>query len=228
MQSTSHKIQVTTLHQEVALQIQEMIYSGELQKGVKIDEKRLSEMLGVSRTPIREALRILSSEGLIVLVPHKGAFVSEFTAKQIKDMFEVMSVLEGTAARQATINMTREQFVRIDSLHNQLEVHYQNRDHKSYLEINNTLHLYIQEIAGNEALNSVVRALRQKILIYRHKQLYQPDRFNQSIQEHRSLLHAFSNRDSSSAEAVIKHHLIAQAEALVRVSFKDETSSSTH
>ncbi|HIH36897.1 MAG TPA: GntR family transcriptional regulator [Methanocellales archaeon] len=222
MQSAIYKIQVKTLHQEVAQQIQEMIYSDALLRGRKIDERRLSEMLGVSRTPIREALRILSSEGLIDLVPHKGAFVSEFTAKEIEDMFEVMSVLEGTAARQATVNMTSEQFSRIESLHKQLEIQYQNKDHKSYLEINNVLHLYIQELAGNKALNSVVRGLRQKILIYRHKQLYQPERFNHSIQEHRAILHAFRIRDSSLAEMGMKQHLIAQSEALVRVSFKDE------
>jgi DNA-binding GntR family transcriptional regulator len=228
MESAIYKIQVKTLHQEVAQQIQEMIYSGELLKGQKINEKQLSEMLGVSRTPIREALRILNSEGLIDLVPHKGPFVSEFTAKEIKDMFEVMSVLEGTAARQATVNMTSEQFSRIESLHKELEIHYRNKDHKRYLEINNVLHLFVQEIAGNKALNSVVRGLRQKILIYRHKQLYQPKRFSRSIQEHRDLLHAFLLRDSSLAEVIMRQHLIAQSEALVRVSFKDKTAGSKH
>ena len=116
-----HKIQAKTLHQEIANQIRGMIRNGILIKGQKIDEKYLCESMGVSRTPVRESLRILSSEGLIDLVPNRGAYISQPPIKEIKDMFEVMSVLEGTCARLATKKMEEKDFRKIEALHKKLE-----------------------------------------------------------------------------------------------------------
>ena len=210
-----HKIRTKTLHQEIVAQIQEMIRKGILVKGQKIDEKRLCESMGVSRTPVREALRLLKSDGLIDLIPHKGAYVSQPCIEEINDMFEVMSVLEGTCARLAVANMKGKDFKRIESLHKELEEHYRNRDYEAYLKKNHIFHVFIQELAGNKVLNDVINGLRQKILLYRQKQLYQPERFHQSIQEHRDLLQAFRKKDPSSAESLMKHHLLMQCKALV-------------
>jgi DNA-binding GntR family transcriptional regulator len=210
-----HKIQAKTLHQEVANQIRGMIRNGILVKGQKIDEKYLCESMGVSRTPVRESLRILNSEGLIDLIPNKGAYISQPPIKEISDMFEVMSVLEGTCARLATKKMTEKNLRKIEALHQKLEKHYRNRDHKAYLDNNNTYHVFIQELSGNKVLNDVINGLRQKILLYRHRQLYQPERFKQSIQEHRDLLEAFRKRDAALAERLMKRHLNKQCEALV-------------
>ena len=210
-----HKIRAKILHQEVANQIREMIRNGVLVKGQKVNEKHLCESMGVSRTPVRESLRMLSSEGLIDLIPHKGAYVSQPPIKEISDMFEVMSVLEGTCARLATKKMTEKNFSKIEALHQELEKHYRNRDHKAYLDNNNIYHVFIQELSGNKVVNDVINGLRQKILLYRHRQLYQPERFDQSIQEHRDLLEAFRKRDAALAERLMKRHLIKQCEALV-------------
>ena len=210
-----HKIRTKTLHQEIVAQIQEMIHKGILVKGQKIDEKRLCESMGVSRTPVREALRLLKSEGLIDLIPHKGAYVSQPCIEEINDMFEVMSVLEGTCARLAATNMKEKDFKRIESLHEELDEHYRNRDYEAYLKRNYVFHVFVQELAGNKVLNDVINGLRQKIQLYRQKQLYQPERFEQSIQEHRDLLEAFRKKDPSSAESLMKHHLLMQCKALV-------------
>lgn len=219
--SDMHRIRAKTLHQEVTDQIRKMIRSGALIKGQKIDEKYLCDTMGVSRTPVRESLRMLHSEGLIDLIPHKGAYVSQPPIKEIKDMFEVMSVLEGTCARLAAENMKEKDFRRIEALHGKLERHYQNRDHEAYLKVNNTLHVFVQELSGNKVLNDVINGLRQKILLYRHKQLYQPERFQESVREHRDLLTAFRDRDPVLAETVMKRHLIKQCEALVRLYAKN-------
>jgi DNA-binding GntR family transcriptional regulator len=210
-----HKIQAKILHQEVANQIREMIRNGTLVKGQKVNEKQLCESMGVSRTPVRESLRMLSSEGLIDLIPHKGAYVSQPPIKEISDMFEVMSVLEGTCARLATKKMTEKNLAKIEALHQKLEKHYRKRDHEGYLDNNKTYHVFIQELSGNKVVNDVINGLRQKILLYRHRQLYQPERFDQSIQEHRDLLEAFRKRDAALAEKLMKRHLIKQCEALV-------------
>ena len=210
-----HKIRTKTLHQEIVAQIQKMIRKGILVRGQKINEKRLCESMGVSRTPVREALRLLKSEGLIDLIPHKGAFVSQPCIEEINDMFEVMSVLEGTCARLAVANMKGKDFKRIESLHKELEEHYRNRDYEAYLKKNHIFHVFIQELAGNKVLNDVINGLRQKILLYRQKQLYQPERFDQSIQEHRDLLQAFRKKDPGLAQLLMKQHLLMQCKALV-------------
>jgi len=212
-----NKIRATTLHQEIVSRIRKMIQKGILVRGQKVNEKDLCESLGVSRTPVREALRQLTSEGLIQLIPHKGAFVSQPCIEEISDLFEVMSVLEGTCARLAATRMKEKDLHRIEALQEELETHYQNRDHEAYLKTNHVFHVFIQELTGNRVLNDVINGLRQKILLYRQRQLYQPERFDQSIQEHRNLLGAFRTRDPESAESLMKHHLLMQCKALVRL-----------
>jgi DNA-binding GntR family transcriptional regulator len=210
-----HKIRATTLHQEIVSRIRKMVQKGTLVRGQKVNEKDLCESMGVSRTPVREALRQLTSEGLIQLIPHKGAFVSQPCIEEISDLFEVMSVLEGTCARLAATHMKERDLQKIETLHKELEAHYQNRDHEAYLKTNHVFHVFIQELTGNRVLNDVINGLRQKILLYRQRQLYQPERFDQSVQEHRNLLRAFRTRDPDSAESLMKHHLLMQCKALV-------------
>jgi len=209
-----NRIQIDTLHAQVVHQIREMIRTGVLEKGQKIDEKYLCDSMGVSRTPVRESLRILSSEGLISLIPHRGAFVSEPCIEEINDMFEVMSVLEGMSARLAVGRMTDQDLKELDGLHEELERYYREDNPEAYLDINHTFHMFVQELSGNKALHEVAKGLRQKILLYRHQQLYQPKRFDQSIQEHRDLLASFHSRDPVLAEAHMKRHLINQGQAL--------------
>jgi DNA-binding GntR family transcriptional regulator len=216
------KIRAKTLHQEVAEQIRDMIRKGTLLRGQKIDEKVLCEAMGVSRTPVRESLRILHSEGLIDLIPHKGAYVSQPPIEDIKDMFEVMSVLESMCARVATQKMKDKDLRKIEALHEKLEWHYQNRNRKAYLDVNNLLHMYIQQLSGNKALIEVINALRGKIALYRHRQLYHKDRFDCSMQEHRDILAAFRQRNPDLAEGTMKTHLIKQCEALVDVYTRKE------
>lgn len=218
----SSRIATKTLHQEVADRIREMIRRGMLVKGQKISEKFLCDTMGVSRTPIRESLRILHSEGLVELIPHRGAFVRQPPMKEVRDMFEVMSVLEGTCARLAVQRMRPQDLEKIRALHQRLETHYAHRDHKAYLDANHEFHVLIQELGGNPVLNDVINGLRQKILLYRHRQLYQPERFRQSIEEHRSLLEALESRDAGRAEDLMKQHLLRQCEALVGL-FPEET-----
>ena len=208
-------ITLETTHQKVVELMSEMIQRGDLQRGEKLNEMKLCDMLGVSRTPIREALRSLHTMGLIDLVPHKGAFVSQFSADETKDMFEVMSTLEGMCARLATQKMSNADFEKIEVLHKNLEKYYRTKDHKEYLETNQEYHSFVQKIAGNKALNEVVNGIRQKILLCRHKQLYLPKRFDCSIKEHRNILEAFRQRDEKKAEKLMSKHLLAQAKALV-------------
>lgn len=207
-------IRIEALPQEVAKRIREMIRKGILKKGDRIVEKPLCEAMGVSRTPLREALRLLSSEGLVELVPNKGARVAEPSMRDVREMFWVMSILEGTCARRCVEKITKDGLKKLDSLHEKLEKHYRDKNHEKYMAVNHRYHSLVQELAGSKVLSEVINGLRQKILLYRYRQIYQPNRLERSMQEHRDLQEAFRKRDAEAAERLMKQHLMRQCEAL--------------
>jgi len=207
-----------TLHEEIADNLREMIISGELKEGEKIKEGELCTFMGISKTPLREALRVLSAEGLIRLVPNRGPFVSKPTFDEIREMFDVMSVLEGVCARRVLEKMSNNDLALLEKLHNRLEENFERRDQRGYLHYNNQYHSFLQEVAGNKTLNQIVNDLRKKILLYRFQSLNLPGRFESSIQEHRELLEAFRKRDPGKAESLMKNHLKNQCDALEKLS----------
>ncbi len=208
------KLKKATYHVKVADMLRDLIMTGKLKEGDKINENELCETLGISKTPLREALRVLSVEGLIRLVPHRGSFVTKPTFEEIAEMFDVMSLLEGFCAREACQKMTQKNFVRLEKLHAKLEDNFEIRDQEEYIRTNNQYHSLVQKIAGNRTLNQIVNGLRKKILLYRFQSLNLPERFEHSIREHRDLLEAFRQRDQKRAEALMRKHLQNQSQAL--------------
>jgi DNA-binding GntR family transcriptional regulator len=222
------RIQVGYLAQKAAKRIREMIRKGALKKGDRILEAPMCQAMGVSRTPLREALRILSSEGLIELIPNRGAYVAQPSIKDIGEMFYVMSILEGTCARVCVEKMDDEGLRRLDDLYRKLEQHCQAEDREKYMAVNHSFHSLVQELAGNSVLSEVIDALRQKILLYRYRQIYQPNRLKESMQEHRLLQRAFRERNPEAAERFMQEHLTRQFNALKSVySERKEVSEST-
>lgn len=213
-------IQKKTLHEEIANNLREMIMSGELREGDKIRENELCDMMGISKTPLREALRVLSAEGLIRLIPNRGSYVTTPTLEEIKEMFDVMVALEGVCARTAVEKMSDRDLKKLEDLHQELEKNFKRKDQKEYIRQNNLYHAFVQELAGNKTLNQIVNGLRQKILLYRFQSLNLPGRFEQSIAEHRSLLAAFRNRDPKKAESLMKSHLKKQSDAMENLAKK--------
>ena len=217
-------IKVESLESQVSFRIREMIRQRVLTKGEKIKERDLCEQLGVSRTPVREALRTLKSEGLIDIIPNKGAFVSEPSIEKIKEIFEVMTLLEGEASRLAAERMQAEELKKFEAIHRELKFHHREKNSDKYLEINNQCHDFIRTMAKNQLLYELVRSLHDKILLYRSQQLNKEGRFDQSIKEHEELLAAFRKKDAKKAEKAMKKHLKNQEEALVELhQVKDKT-----
>lgn len=215
------RINKTSLSEEVAHRIRRMIRKGVLKKGDRIIEKDLSEDLGVSRTPLREAMRSLTAEGLIEIRPRRGAYVAEPSIEQIQEMFEVMSFLEGLCARMATEKASDSQIRELEKLHYRLEHYHRAHQPTKYLEVNEKFHTLLQELVGNQALNEVINGLRKKILLYRYRQLFQPRRFEASMNEHRELIVAIKERRSADAERLMRTHLMNQCEALKKACLKD-------
>jgi DNA-binding GntR family transcriptional regulator len=208
------KFKKATYHVQIADMLRHMIMTGKLVEGDKVNENELCETLGISKTPLREALRVLSGEGLIRLVANRGAFVTKPTFEEIAEMFDVMSLLEGFCARAACERMAPRDFARLEKLHTKLEENFERHDQEEYIRINNQYHSLVQEIAGNRTLNQIVKSLRKKILLYRFQSLNLPARFEYSIREHRDLLEAFRKRDHMRAEALMREHLQNQSKAL--------------
>ena len=208
-------IKVESLESQVSFRIREMIRQRILTKGEKVKERELCEQLGVSRTPVREALRTLKSEGLIDIIPNKGAFVSEPSIENIREIFEVMTLLEGEASRLAAERVTDDELKKLESIHKELKLHHAEKNSERYLEANTQCHKFIRSLAKNQLLYELIRSLQDKILLYRSQQLNKEGRFDQSIKEHEELLLAFRNRDAKAAELAMKKHLKNQEEALI-------------
>lgn len=216
------RIDVRALHREVAAKLREMIRKGVLVRGQRIIEAEICEQIGVSRTPLREALRMLESEGLVELFPHKGVFIRQPSMREIQEMFEVMGVLEGTCARLTAEKMTAAGWRKIERLHQQLETYYAEGDREKYIAVNNVFHASVQELAGNRVLDEVVANLREKVALYRHQQIYEDRRFDESIREHREILDALQRHDSDAAERRMKRHLDQQCRALMNLYETDD------
>lgn len=210
-------VYIGPISQQVVKRMREMIRKGILKKGDKIVEKTLCQAMGISRTPFREALHILSSEGLIQLVPNKGAYVAEPSMQDIREMFCVMSILEGTAARICAEKMNAEDLKKLENLYRKMEKFFHATNYEKYMAVNHCYHALVQELAGNKILSEVINGLMQKILLYRYRQIYQPDRLNQSMQEHRNIQEAFRKKDPEAAERLMRKHLTKQCEALESV-----------
>ncbi len=213
-----------TLVDQVANQLREAITSGRLKSGDRLIEVDIAKSMQIGRNAVREAIRYLEKEGLVTTTPFKGAHVTIPNIDEIDQMFEVMSGLEGMCARFAAQKMKNVDLKKIERLHAGLEKHYAEKDPKAYLEINWTFHEFIQELSENKVLSEVTSGLRQKTLLYDRRQLYQPNRFNASMQEHRELLAAFRKKDPDLAEKVMKNHLLQQGKALVK-SYKSEDAN---
>ncbi len=214
------KFRKATYHMQVADMLRDMIMTGKLKEGDKINEGKLCSKMGISKTPLREALRVLSVEGLIELVPNRGSFVTKPTLEEITEMFDIMSLLEGFCARSACQKMSEDDFSQLEKFHAQLEENFELRNQEGYIRMNNEFHSYLQELAGNRTLNQIVSGLRKKILLYRFQSLNMRERFKNSIEEHRQLLDAFRQRDHEKAEMLMRVHLKNQASALVYLAEK--------
>ncbi len=208
------KFKKTIYHIEIADMLRDMIMTGKLKEGDKVKEDDLCSKIGVSKTPLREALRVLSVEGLIELIPNRGAFVTQPEFAEIKEMFDVMVLLEGFCARTACEKMRPPDFDHLKKLHAKLEQKAEQEDQEGYIEVNNQFHSYVQELAGNRSLNQILGGLRKKILLYRFQSLHAQGRMAESIREHRELLEVFHQRDHLKVEMLMQIHLKKQLAAL--------------
>lgn len=207
----------TSLHDGVAARLRAMVFDRELAPGAWIDEKALAEAWAISRTPLREALKVLAAEGLVDLVPHRGCRVIELSDEDADALFPVMALLEGRCALEAASKASDDDLRALQRLHDDLERHAAAEDIDGYYRANHEFHSTVQRLASNRWLDRVTGDLRKFMRLMRGRQLQLPGRIAASINEHRVLIDAFVQRDAARAERAMHDHLMAQLVALKKL-----------
>ncbi len=220
----TERITSQALYMQVADRLRDQIYQHELTPGDAIDEMALCERFGISRTPLREALKVLNSEGLIELIPRRGSFVRSMDIEELNELFPVMAVLEGLCAREAVEKCTAQDLQQLEKMHEKLETFAEQGNIDSYYEQNFVLHQAVQDLSGNKWLQRVIGDLRKVLRLARHMQLTIPGRLEESLEEHRQIMKAFSKNDPDMADQNMQNHLKQQWKSLVKKS-KLETKS---
>lgn len=203
-----------SLHQEAAATLREQIFAGELAPGSFLDEVALCTRLQISRTPLREALKVLTAEGMLRHEPRRGCFVSEVTEQDLDDIFPVIALLEGRCAYEAARCATDAELNELATLHVRLEGHAKAGRINDYYATNFAIHEAIIQLANNRWLAQSIADLRKILKLARQQQLHAPGRLAQSLSEHLSVLAALKSRDSDGAEAAMRTHIIRQRDAL--------------
>ncbi|SMF89282.1 transcriptional regulator, GntR family [Azospirillum oryzae] len=195
-----------TLHHGVVAELRTMILSGELRPGSRVPEIQLCGHLGVSRTPLREALRILAAEGLVELRPHRGAVVTPIDPNEIAAVFEVMEALEALAGELACRRGTEEEFAELDRLHARLHAQFDAGDRLAYFMTNRQIHAWIVAMARNPSLEATYSGFASKILRARSLANYDADRWRDSLMEHDGFMAALRRRDAATAGRLLADH----------------------
>jgi DNA-binding GntR family transcriptional regulator len=206
-----------SLHDEVASQLRERIFAGELTPGSFLDEAALAGQMRISRTPLREALKVLTVEGLVRHEPRRGCFVNEVTEQDLDEIFPVIALLEGQCARMAAVHATDADLAALDMLHDKLQRHAKAKRINDYYIANFAIHEAIIQLANNRWLAQVIGDLRKIVKLARLQQLHVPGRLEQSLSEHMAVFAALKARDPDGAEAAMRTHLARQRGALREV-----------
>jgi DNA-binding GntR family transcriptional regulator len=201
------------LYEDVAERLRAQIFAHELAPGSWLDEQSLAQQFGISRTPMREAIKVLASEGLVTTKMNRGAYVTEVDRSDLEQIFTVLSLLEGQAAKETASKATEEELNLLDDLHHRLEKAAADRDVEQFFEINVKFHELIQDIASNTWMNGVIADLRKVLKLQRRDSLTRTGRLQNSLLEHREILQAILKRDPTAAEAAMRKHLARGLEA---------------
>ncbi|MDP1611621.1 MAG: GntR family transcriptional regulator [Sulfuritalea sp.] len=218
---SSHILTAPALYEQVAERLRTRIFAHELAQGSWIDEQALAVEYGISRTPLREALKVLAAEGLVVLKPRRGCYVTELSEQDIDEVFPVMALLEGRVAAEAARRVTSADFAHLAAIHEELEKHAAANNADRFFEANQRFHTALQDIAGNRYLAQLIDDARKVIKLTRRDSLRLEGRLKQSLAEHRDILEALRQKDSALAGQRMHDHLLSGRAALAKLATAD-------
>ena len=215
------RIAPLALYQEVAERLRQRIFSHELPPGTWVDEQAIAAAYGISRTPLREALKVLASEGLVTLKPRRGCYVTEISERDLDEIFSVMALLEGQCAADSARKASEADFTRLRAIHDDLERAATARDIDGFFDANQAFHHEVQLIADNRWLTQAISDLRKVIRLSRHYSLFSEGRLEQSLAEHRTILDTLVRRDVAGAERTMREHISSGRRALAKIARRE-------
>jgi DNA-binding GntR family transcriptional regulator len=192
------------LYEQVAEQLRARIMAHTLAPGSWIDEQLLTAELGISRTPLREALKVLASEGLVTMKLRRGAYVTEVSERDLDEVYHLLALLESDAAMAVAQTASAAQIAELDALHRELEAGVADRDR--FFAANERFHLRLLEIADNRWRNQLVADLRKVMKLNRHHSLFKQGRVEASLREHRKIVAAIKARDAARVQQLMQQH----------------------
>jgi DNA-binding GntR family transcriptional regulator len=203
-----------TLHDELVMLLRNMIIEGELHPGSRIADSRLCDHFGVSRTPLREALKVLSAEGLVRLLPNKGATVVRVTRKEMEEILPVLGTLEALAGELACANIHVDEIVPIRNIHTQMVERYRSDDKKSYNELNRAFHDAIFEAANNKTLTETHNMLQTRLRSLFFVTPKAPPQWAAAVEDHEEMMMALEAHDGVRFAAIARRHIRHRADVM--------------
>lgn len=205
--TTVQAIKRTSLHEELAQSLQQLIVDGTLPPGTKVPERELCGQYNVSRTPMREALKVLAKEGLVTLEPNRGAWVTRITLEDLEEVFPVMGALEALSGELACRNVTDAEIAEIRRLHEAMVGHYERRELTSYFAFNQQIHEAILQASRNGTLIAQYRSLAIRIRRARYVANMTEARWSRAVAEHEEILARLEQRDGPGLALTLRAHL---------------------
>jgi len=199
------------LYEDVADRLRAQIFARELEPGAWIDEMKLAADFGISRTPLREALKVLAVEGLVAMKPRRGAYVAEMSRDDVAQVYYLLALLESDAAAEVARHASDEERTSLRALHERLEKQARQRD--AFFATNEQFHMALLAIAGNRWRTQIVNDLRKVMKLNRHHSLFKQGRLADSLAEHRALMAAIEARDGTKAARLMREHFAGGLQA---------------
>jgi DNA-binding GntR family transcriptional regulator len=199
------------LYEEVAELLRQRIFARELEPGSWIDEVKIAEAYGISRTPLREALKVLAAEGLVTMKVRRGAYVTEVNEKDLSDVYHLLALLESDAAGVVASRASDAELQSLAELHQSLEKSQDDRE--AFFRLNEQFHQRLLQLADNRWREQMVADLRKVMKLHRHQSLLKSGRINESLDEHRQLLQALQARDADASAQRMREHFLSGLEA---------------
>jgi DNA-binding GntR family transcriptional regulator len=193
------------LYEEVAELLRQRIFKNELQPGDWIDELKISAEYGISRTPLREAIKVLAAEGLVTMKMRRGAYVTEVNEQDVREVFHLMALLESDAAAQVAEHASAAELATLEALHQSLEK--ASKDRAKFFQINEQFHMQLLALMRNRWRDQIVTDLRKVMKLNRAQSLLKSGRIQESLSEHRAIMAALKARDSEGAAAAMRLHI---------------------
>jgi DNA-binding GntR family transcriptional regulator len=205
------------LHHEVAVRLRQRIVEGHLAPGAKLNERELSESLHVSRTPLREAIKMLAAEGLVELLHNRGAVVVHMSQQDVADTFEVIAGLEGQSGALAAQRITDGELAEIRALHYEMLAAYTRRDLPTYYRINAQIHTLINAAARNPVLTQTWRTVNARLQAMRFRSNVDEAKWKRAVDEHERMVELLAQRDAAGLQALMVQHLEHKRDAVLEL-----------